>query len=159
MEAGPDFKFVAWLNVFRENKNVSIFGSMNITYKINQSLSTSDIIDVYRSSGLNRPIEDAARIEKMFVNSNLVISAWDGERLVGVSRSLTDWSFCCYLSDLAVHKDYQHSGIGRELVRRTREATGEQCMLLLLAAPAAVDYYPKLNMEHEPKAFIYKRLR
>ena len=93
----------------------------------------------------------------MFANSNLTISAWDGEKLVGVSRALTDFSFCCYLSDLAVRKEYQKLGIGKELIRITKENIGESVMLLLLSAPAAMDYYPKVGFEKIDNAFEIKR--
>ena len=128
-----------------------------ITYKINQPLKTRDIIDVFDSSGMIRPTKDPKRIEKMFANSNLTISAWDEEKLVGISRSVTDFSFCCYLSDLAVHKDYQKLGIGKELIRITKEKIGESVMLLLLSTPAAMEYYPKVGFEKVENGFIIKR--
>jgi len=128
-----------------------------ITYKINQPLKTRDIIDVFDSSGMIRPTKDPKRIEKMFANSNLTISAWDEEKLVGISRSVTDFSFCCYLSDLAVHREYQKLGIGKELIRITKEKIGESVMLLLLSTPAAMDYYPKVGFEKVENGFIIKR--
>lgn len=130
---------------------------MSIVFKENVALSVDQIIEVYDSSGINRPTEDRARIQQMFEHSDLVISAWDGEKLVGIARSLTDFSYACYLSDLAVHKDYQHQGIGKILISKTRQLIGPQSMLLLIAAPTAVNYYPKLQMEKVQNAFIYNR--
>jgi ribosomal protein S18 acetylase RimI-like enzyme len=95
----------------------------------------------------------------MYTNSNLIISARDGEQLIGIARSLTDFSFCCYLSDLAVKKDYQRSGIGKELINRTRNIIGDECMLLLLSAPAAMEYYPKIGMDNIQNAFLFNRKR
>jgi len=95
----------------------------------------------------------------MIEQADVIVTAWDGERLVGVARSLSDFAFCTYLSDLAVDLEYQHQGIGRELVRLSREAVGEESMLLLLAAPEAVDYYPKLGMEPVASGWIYHRSR
>jgi len=117
-----------------------------------------EIIDLYKNSGLKRPVENAARIKKMYDHSNVVITAWDENQLVGVARSLSDFSYCCYLSDLAVRKEYQKSGIGIELIKRTQEAISPQAMLLLLSAPGAMDYYPKVGFEKVTNGFIIKRL-
>ncbi|WP_431214501.1 GNAT family N-acetyltransferase [Puia sp. P3] len=132
---------------------------MNITYKTDQLPDTASIIDLYASSGLSRPIDDSGRIESMYYHSNLVISAWDGPLLVGVSRALTDFHYCCYLSDLAVRKEYQKAGIGKQLVGLTKEAIGDRCMLLLLAAPSAMDYYPRIGMDTVNNGFIIKRAK
>ena len=128
-----------------------------IVYYTNKPLHTTDIINVYQSSGINRPIDDAERITEMYANSNLVISAWDGEQLVGVARSLTDFSYCCYLSDLAVNMEYQKHGIGKRLIELTKDAMGERSMLLLLSAPTAMDYYPKIGFDTVTNGFIIKR--
>lgn len=128
-----------------------------ITYKINQPLMTQDIIDVFDSSGMRRPTKEPKRIEKMFANANLTISAWDKDKLVGISRSLTDFSFCCYLSDLTIRKEYQKLGIGKELIKITKENIGENVMLLLLSTPAAMGYYPKVGFEKVANGFIIKR--
>jgi predicted N-acetyltransferase YhbS len=93
----------------------------------------------------------------MYAGSNLIVSAWDGDKLVGLARSVTDFCYSCYLSDLAVRKEYQHQGIGKELVRLTKETIGDESMLLLLAAPSAMDYYPKIGMEKMDNAFMIKR--
>lgn len=130
---------------------------MDITYSTSTVPDTGAIIEVCDSSGLKRPTTDAERIRQMFAHANLVVTAWDGGRLVGVARALTDFCYCCYLSDLAVHKDYQHLGIGRELIRITRERVGQGSNLLLLSAPQAMDYYPKLGFERVENGFIIKR--
>jgi ribosomal protein S18 acetylase RimI-like enzyme len=130
---------------------------MNVQYKTGLIPTTAEIIEVYDSSGLNRPTRDAHRIAGMYANSNLVVTAWDGDTLVGISRSLTDFHYCCYLSDLAIRKEYQKQGIGKELVRLTREAIGPRSMLLLLAAPSAMEYYPAIGMDKLDNAFMIKR--
>ena len=130
---------------------------MPIIHAINKVIPIDAIIEVFDSSGINRPTSNKKRIESMFKAADLTISAWDGDQLVGIARSLTDFCYCCYLSDLAVRKEYQHEGIGKELVRRTRREIGPQSMLLLLAAPSAVAYYPKLGMEKMDRAFIFNR--
>lgn len=130
----------------------------DITYRINDPLPTKDVVDVLVGSGINRPVSEPGRIAQMFQNADVVVSAWHGGRLVGVSRALTDWCYCCYLSDLAVHRDYQKKGIGREMITITRKEIGNGCMLLLLAAPSAMDYYPLLKMEKLSNAFMFHRI-
>ena len=131
---------------------------MNITYR-NGNLSDLDaFITLYREStlGERRPVEDGKIMKGMMENANLTISAWDQSTLVGVARTLTDFTYVAYLADLAVHARYQNHGIGKELIRRTREALGEQCFITLLAAPKANEYYPKLGFEHNPRAWMLK---
>ncbi|WDF55360.1 GNAT family N-acetyltransferase [Mucilaginibacter sp. KACC 22063] len=130
---------------------------MAITYRTDTTPATEQVIEVYASAGLNRPIDDFDRIAKMYQNSNLIITAWDGEDLVGVSRALTDFCYACYLSDLAVKEQYKHQGIGKKLVELTKEHAGPQSMLLLLAAPQAMEYYPKIGMPNIENAFMIKR--
>ena len=130
---------------------------MEIIYRTDITPDIDQIIDVYNSSGINRPTTDKERIAKMYDNSNLIATAWDNDKLVGISRSLTDFYYCCYLSDLAVRKDYQASGIGKKLTELTRNEIGEQTALLLLSAPTAMDYYPKVGFQKIDNAFLIKR--
>ncbi len=130
---------------------------LNIEYKINTPLVTAQIIELYGNCGLPRPIDDEARINQMFANSNLVISAWNGDELVGISRSITDFVWSCYLADLAVRKDFQKFGIGRKLVEMTKEQLGETSMILLLSVPDALEYYPKIGMMKVENGFILNR--
>lgn len=130
-----------------------------ITYRNNIKITADDFIDLLKRSTLDerRPVDDPSRIQKMLDHANVMVTAWSGERLVGVSRALTDYAFCCYLSDLAVDKDLHHQGIGKELVKYTHETAGPDTMLILLAAPAAVKYYPKIGMKTFPHCFILNR--
>lgn len=133
---------------------------MNILYDTNRNISVDEFIDVLKRSTLaeRRPVDSRERIEKMLQHGNILVTAWDGDLLVGVSRALSDFSFCCYLSDLAVDEKYQHQGIGKELIRLTHQVAGvNDSTLLLLAAPKAVDYYPKIGMEQFPACFVIKR--
>lgn len=132
---------------------------MKIIYRTDITPDTDQIIDVYNSSGINRPTADKERIAKMYNTSNLIITAWDNEKLVGISRSLTDFCYCCYLSDLAVRKDYQASGIGKKLIELTRSRIGEQTALILLSAPTAMEYYPKVGFQKIGNGFIIKRTK
>lgn len=117
----------------------------------------NEITKVYEGSGINRPTADKARMAAMFAHSNLVATAYDGGKLVGVARSLTDFSYCCYMSDLAVLREYQHRGIGKKLIEITKERIGDESNLLLLAAPDAADYYPKVGFQKVENGFIIKR--
>ena len=128
-----------------------------IEYKTNAPLETAQIITLYGNCGLPRPIDDEPRIWEMFANSNLVISAWFGDELIGISRALTDFVWCCYLADLAVRTDFQKAGIGRKLVELTREAVSEKSMVLLLSVPDALEYYPKIGMQKVENGFIFNR--
>ncbi len=126
-----------------------------ITYRIGNDLDLDSVIELYRAStlGERRPVGDRERMALMLRNANLVVTAWDGELLVGIARSVSDFSFCTYLSDLAVRISHQRQGIGRELVRRTQELGGPSTVILL-AAPAAVDYYPRIGFTRHPHAWM-----
>ncbi|WP_207534729.1 GNAT family N-acetyltransferase [Desertivirga arenae] len=132
---------------------------MKILYKVDLVPQVDDIIEVYKSSGIIRPTSDRDRILKMYSNSNLVVTAWHQQKLIGVARSLTDYCYCCYLSDLAVRKEYQKSGIGRKLIELTREKIGEETALILLSAPSAMEYYPKAGFEKVENGFLIRRMR
>ncbi len=129
----------------------------HIIYSSKDPVTTEEIIDLYRSAGINRPIDDSERIHAMYLHSNLIITARYEEQLVGIARSVTDYSYCCYLSDLAVRKEFQSRGIGKMLIERTKEMVGDQSMLLLLSASTAMDYYPKLDMQKVENGFIIRR--
>jgi len=126
-----------------------------ITYRLGNDLDLDVVIDLYIDStiGERRPVDDRERMRRMLAEADLVVTAWDGETLVGISRSVTDWVYCTYLSDLAVRLDYQAQGIGRELVRRTRRETPE-ATIILLAAPKAIEYYPRIGMTQHNSAWI-----
>jgi ribosomal protein S18 acetylase RimI-like enzyme len=130
---------------------------MEITYSFTKKPSTNQIINLYNKAGLPRPTTDERRIKEMFDNSSLIVTAWNNEHLVGISRSMTDWVWCCYLSDLAVDPDYKKSGIGKKLIDLTKEKLGDECMLLLLSVPTAMDYYPKVGFQKEDRAFLIPR--
>ena len=127
-----------------------------IKYRVGNDLDVDEAIDLYRAStlGERRPIDDRDRIRQMIANSNLIVTAWDGQLLVGISRAISDFSYVTYLSDLAVRKSHQKSGIGKELIRRTQIESGSQSQLILLAAPAAAEYYPHIGFTHHPQAWL-----
>ena len=129
----------------------------NITFKIGVIPKTTDIIEVYNSSGIKRPTNDSERITKMYANSNLIISAWYKNKLIGISRAITDFCYACYLSDLAVKEEYQKEGIGKQLIELTKKEIGNKTALILLAAPLAMEYYPKIGFKEIKNGFIIKR--
>ncbi len=128
---------------------------MEVLYQIENELIASEFIDVLKRStlGKRRPIDDPKRIELMLRHANLIVTARVDGKLVGVSRALSDFAFCTYLSDLAVDTDYQKLGIGKELIRQTKIASG-QAKLILLAAPKAIHYYPKIGMQRHEHCFF-----
>ncbi len=131
--------------------------SEGVSYSEAPAVSARELAELFRSSGIRRPVDDLPRLEKMLRHANLLIGAYMGTRLVGIARALTDFSYCCYLSDLAVAKEHHHCGIGRELVNRVKRRVGEQSMLLLLASPEAMEYYPQIGFEPVANGWIIKR--
>jgi len=129
-----------------------------VTYRRGNDLPLDEVIDLYRAStlGERRPMDDREIVADMIRHANLVITAWDGELLVGISRTLTDFTYVAYLADLAVRASHQKRGIGAEMIRLTREAMGPRSMIVLLAAPAAVEYYPKIGFTQHCSAWILK---
>ncbi len=126
-----------------------------ISYSERRDLDLDEVIELYVAStlGERRPVDDRPRMQRMLDDADVVVTAWDGDLLVGISRAISDFSFATYLSDLAVRVSHQRRGIGRELILRTREAGGG-ARLLLTAAPKAVEYYPHIGMERHPSAWV-----
>lgn len=129
-----------------------------IVYRRGNALDLDTVIELYRAStlGARRPVDDRETMARMLAHANLVVTAWDGDQLVGIARSLTDVGYVAYLSDLAVRLSHQHHGIGRALIRETRAALGPRSTIVLLAAPAAEGYYPKLGFTPHPQAWILR---
>ena len=129
---------------------------MGIRYEISVPISPEDFADLLRRSKLaeRRPADDPQCLQAMLRHANLLCTAWDDQILVGVARSVTDFVYCCYLSDLAVDSSYQGKGIGRELVRLTQSRLGPRAKIILLAAPQAETYYPRIGFEAHKSAWI-----
>ena len=129
------------------------------TYQLEPDLRPSEFIALLKTTtlGVRRPLADEPRINQMLQAADIVLTARIEGALVGVSRALTDFSYCTYLSDLAVHDSYQRQGIGRELIRRTHEIAGGQTALVLLAAPGAETYYPHVGMQPNPTCWWIDR--
>ncbi len=130
-----------------------------ISYRVNQPIPVVKFIDLLERSGLaeRRPVADKECLQGMLSGANLLVTAWDGTKLVGLSRSLTDFHYACYLSDLAVDQAYQRNGIGRELIERTRKQLGAKTKLVLLAAPDAQAYYPKIGFSPSERCWVLEK--
>jgi len=136
-----------------------------IQFAIEPGLSVAEFVDVLARSGLGerRPVGDLARIGTMLERADLIVTARSGGVLVGVARSVTDFSFCCYLSDLAVDRQWQGRGIGTALMARTKTAAtsegfGDGVRCILLSAPAAIGFYEKVGLERHPNCFDFTNL-
>ena len=132
---------------------------MIIEYKINEPIATDQFIELLANStlGERRPIDDYQCMEGMISNSNLMVSAWHNSSLVGIARSVTDFHYACYLSDLAISKEYQKSGIGKQLQILTQKQLGTKCKLILIAAPAANPYYEHIGFTNNPRCWVLDR--
>ena len=131
---------------------------VKLRYETSRQISAGEFIDVLRRSTLaeRRPVDERRCIEAMLRHGNLLCTAWDENKLVGVARSVTDFEYCCYLSDLAVDEKYQRRGIGKELIRLTKSKLGPLANLILLSAPKAEAYYPKIGFTAHRSAWILR---
>lgn len=132
---------------------------MSIEYRINQPVTADQFMALLQASTLaeRRPVADRACIEGMIANSNLVVTAWDEGRLVGIARSVTDFHYACYLSDLAVSETHQRRGIGKQLQILTQQQLGPRCKLILIAASAANAYYEQIGFTNNPRCWVLDR--
>ena len=129
-----------------------------IRYRDDAKVTAEEAIDLYIRStlGERRPVDSKETFEAMLKNANLTITAWNQDKLIGISRSLTDFAYVAYLADLAVDQQYQRMGIGKELIAQTQKRLGSNCMIVLLAAPKANEYYEHIGFEHNPRAWTLK---
>lgn len=134
---------------------------MDIVYALEPELTAVEFRDILVASTLSerRPAKDLARLERMLRQANIIVTARDGAKLVGVSRALSDFCYCCYLSDLAVDAAYQRQGIGKRLLEETHAQAGPETTLILLSAPAAEGYYPRIGMKKHESCWIAPRTR
>ena len=132
---------------------------MDIEYKTNTPITTEQFIKLLKQSTLaeRRPIDNFACIDGMINNSNLTISAWDNNKLIGIARSMTDFHYACYLSDLAVDKQYQNKGIGKKLLCLTQKQLGPECKLTLISAPDASTYYEQIGFSNNDWCWVLTR--
>lgn len=133
------------------------------TYQINTAISPEQFVELLKkcSLGSRRPVDNFFVIKAMLDNADLLITAWanptnkkDEKTLVGVARCVTDFSYCCYLSDLAVAEDCQHQGIGKMMIKKIEQQLPPSCKIILLSAPEANDYYSKIGFEKHDDAWV-----
>jgi GNAT superfamily N-acetyltransferase len=131
----------------------------NIKYQINSPVSVDAFINLLHTStlGLRRPVDDQECLAGMLANSNLIISAWFEDKLIGIARSITDFHYACYLSDLAVDSSYQKLGVGKEMQALTQAQLGKKCKLILIAAPDAHSYYEQLGFTNNERCWVLNR--
>lgn len=130
-----------------------------IILKVNATIDVDQVQKLYLDSTLSerRPTDDKDRLKKMIDNANLTISAWHKDSLVGLCRSLSDFSYVTFIADLAVAQDFQNQGIGKALIQKTQDESGDGVKLVLLSAPAANDYYPHIGFEAHPRAWLLEK--
>lgn len=132
---------------------------MTIRYEVNVPVDAESVAMLFRDSGIHRPYDDQQRVAQMLERADLTVSAWDGDQLIGIARALTDWCYCCYLSDLAVARQYQRSGIGTALLERVKAEIGDAVTLVLVSAPDAAPFYERIGLARTDQAFLVRRKR
>ncbi|HEX9264329.1 MAG TPA: GNAT family N-acetyltransferase [Candidatus Binatia bacterium] len=130
----------------------------SIQYRYGNDLDVDQTIELYHAStlGERRPVDDRQIMSDMLRHANLVVTAWEEKLLVGIARTLTDFSYVGYLADLAVRASHQRQRIGTALIQKTREQMGSRSMLVLLSAPKAVAYYPKIGFIRHESAWVLR---
>ncbi|MCK5111738.1 MAG: GNAT family N-acetyltransferase [Arcobacteraceae bacterium] len=128
---------------------------MNIEYKLNKNITTTEFIDILKNStlGKRRPIDDIETIKGMIENADIIVTATIDNKIIGVARAVTDFNYCCYLSDLAVDEQYQKNGIGKKLIQKIQNELNDKCKIILLSAPDATQYYPKIGFTQHNSAW------
>jgi len=131
---------------------------LEIEYKVNPTITTDEFIEVLKNStlGERRPIDDIECINGMVENADIIVTATQNNKIIGVARAVTDFHYCCYLSDLAVDKSCQKSGVGKKLIEIVQTEIGEKCKIILLSAPQATEYYPKIGFEQHQSAWVIR---
>ena len=132
---------------------------MNIEYKLNKNITSTEFIKILKNStlGERRPIDDLSTIKGMIENADIIVTATIDNKIIGVARAVTDFNYCCYLSDLAVDKEYQKNGIGKKLISIVQEQLNDKCKIILLSAPDATEYYPKIGFTQHNSAWTIKK--
>ena len=132
---------------------------MSIKYQLNPNITSLQFGDILHRStlGKRRPIDDETSLEGMLEHADILVTAVENETIVGIARSVTDFHYCCYLSDLAVDKAYQNQGIAQKLITMTQDQLHKRCKIILLSAPNAIEYYPKIGFTQHPSAWTLPR--
>lgn len=128
-----------------------------ISYEVEKNLSLEEFIDVLQDSGLGkrRPMDNPSHLARMIAGSNLIVTAREEGRLVGLLRGLSDYCYRCFIADLAVAKAYQRKGIGRDILQFTRDLAPE-ARLILFAAEDAEAFYQKMGFKTHERCYQLK---
>ena len=126
---------------------------MSYTIKVNAPLTVQQVHDPYQQTHFDKPIAGAARLQVMIDETQLVLSVWDDEHLIGFARCLTDFEYCCYLSDILILPAYEGHQIGRQLIATLQAYIGPRVTLSLRAADSAVGFYERINLPHADNMF------
>lgn len=120
---------------------------------IDRPLTAEQYIELLRAStlGERRPADQPDVIAAMLTHANLLVTSWEGDLLVGAARCFTDYRYVTYCSDLCVRGSHQRQGIGRAMLDRVLQAA--PCRIVLLAAPQAAGYYPRIGFTQHPSAW------
>jgi len=133
---------------------------MEIQYKCNDTCTVEEVKEVFVASGIRRPVDETERLQRMISNADIIVTARVDRKLIGFLRAITDYSYCCYISDIAISKAYQGQGIGKKLVEILKGFLGEEeVQYVLLSAPGATEFYGKIGFERADKAFLIRRKR
>ncbi|RJE90301.1 GNAT family N-acetyltransferase [Paenibacillus sp. 1011MAR3C5] len=133
---------------------------MSITYHENDTITPEELAEIFLQSGIKRPTHDLERLGRMLAQADELLTARADGKLVGVLRAITDYAYCCYISDLAVDRDYHGQRIGESLMKKLQEKLGnEEVQYILISAPTAVGFYERIGMERLDKAFVIRRQR
>jgi ribosomal protein S18 acetylase RimI-like enzyme len=133
--------------------------STAVFYACEPRLDVDEFCRVLLESGLGatRPTGDRPRMQQMLDQADLVVTARLDRALVGVARSITDFSWCCYLSELAVSSSAQGLGVGKGLIDETRRLIGPRVSLVLASMPESVGFYERIGMPRQADTFWFKR--
>lgn len=140
----------------KARSRIKVHGNTSVSYGIDSSVKPAELAALFKNSGIRRPM-DIPRIRKMITNANLIVTAREDGKLVGILRALTDFSYACYVSDLAVDRKCQNKGIGKELVRLASKTLGKNVMILLLSSKEADAFYPNIGFEKAENAWRLPR--
>ena len=125
-----------------------------ITYRTDAPLDVVTFRDLVKRTTLNRDLDDDAKVQRMLDNADFLYTAWDGDRVVGFIRGLTDYGDVVYVADLGIDQEYWRQGIGKSLLNLIDQELGTKMHVVLLASELAADYYAKVGFAKHPRGYI-----
>jgi ribosomal protein S18 acetylase RimI-like enzyme len=131
---------------------------MSILYRGICEVDLDQLTVLFNSVGWERRTADRERLAQLVRGSMYIVSAWDGDRLVGFARAISDGATNAYISTVAVLPEYQQRGIGRELIQRLI-ADRDGIQFVLHANERAYPFYLHLDLDFEPFENVLVRRR